>query len=161
LQTGDAVATFCYRDPRDMILSAMDHRERAARNGRTVFEQFTSVADSLEQATYWCRMSCTWVESQLAELFQYVDTVSNPGRQIQRLADFLNIEVSNEEIEHIMAREDRQKSVGWCEFNKGDLSRYKQEMQPEEIALCNERLGPYIRQLGFATQEQEPTEHAA
>lgn len=157
LKQGDAKATFCFRDPRDMILSAMDHRQRAEKTGRTVFEHFTSVADSLDQATYWCRMSCTWVESGLAELFRYVDTVANPIGQIHRLADYFNIELVDEQIHAIMAKENSQKTVGWCEFNKGDLSRYKNEMQPEEIKLCNEHLGDFIRRLGFHLESPEST----
>ena len=113
LNGGDALATFCYRDPRDMILSAMDHRERASKDGRTVFEHFTSVENSLEQATYWCRMSCTWVQSGLAELFQYVDTVSNPVGQIHRIAEYFNIPIADQQIETIMQRENSQrKSAG-------------------------------------------------
>ena len=42
LQQGGAMVTFCYRDPRDMILSAMDHRRRAAKEGREVFQDFTT-----------------------------------------------------------------------------------------------------------------------
>ena len=154
LQAG-AMVTFCYRDPRDMILSAMDHRERAAKQGRTVFEQFTTVKNSLREAEFWCRMSCTWVESGLAKLFLYTDTVSNPVGQIKRLADYLNVDVTDQQIESIFAAEDRNKSVGWCEFNKGDLTRYKTEMQPFEIELCNQYLGKYIRQLGFEVEERE------
>lgn len=155
LEHGDAMATFCYRDPRDMILSAMDHRIRAAKQGREVFEKFTSVKDSLDEASYWCRMSCAWVESQLAEMFQYVDTVSRPIWQMKRLGDFFNIEVSDELIENVLAAENKNKSEGWCEFNKGDLSRYHKEMKPHEIELCNQHLGAYIRQLGFEIDEPE------
>ena len=94
LESGDAMATFCFRDPRDMILSAMDHRVRAAKAGREVFEKFTTVKDSLDEATYWCRMSCAWYESQLAELFQYVDTVARPIWQMRRIGEFFNVDVS-------------------------------------------------------------------
>ena len=153
LESGDAVATFCYRDPRDMILSAMDHRVRAAKEGREVFEKFTTVKESLDEASYWCRMSCTWYESQLAELFQYVDTVSRPIWQMRRLGKFLNFDVSDELIEQVQADESKHKSVGWCEFNKGDLSRYHNEMQSHEIELCNQYLGKFIRQLGFEIDE--------
>lgn len=150
LESGDAMATFCYRDPRDMILSAMDHRVRAAKQGRDVFGKFTTVKDSLDEAVYWCRMSCTWHESRLAELFQYVDTVARPIWQMRRLAEFFNVDASDALIEEVQAVECRQKSVGWCEFNKGDLSRYTTEMNSHEIKICNQYLGKYIRQLGFS-----------
>ena len=152
LEQGDAVATFCYRDPRDMILSAIDHRKRAAENGRQVFENFTTVEESIEHSKYWCRLACRWVESDLAKLFQYVETVSNPIGQIRRLADYFNLEVNDELINKITRKEENQKKVGWCEFNRGDLSRYQHEMLPHEIERCNLELGKFIRRLGFEVE---------
>ena len=61
----------------------------------------------------------------------------------------------DELIGEVQAAESKQKSVGWCEFNKGDLSRYQTEMQPHEIELCNQYLGKFIRQLGFDISEPE------
>ena len=141
---------FSYRDPRDMILSAIDHHRRSVEtSNRQVFREFTKVKDSIEPAKWWCEMACEWVDSQLPLPLTYSEIVARPAAQIKRVAEFLGVETTAEFIDSLIAKENESRATGKNEFNKGDLVRYKNEMTPEEIFMCDRELGKYILGLGY------------
>ncbi len=152
IESGTIIATFCFRDPRDMILSAMDHRIRALNDGKNAFSNFTSVSASIPETITWSDMACTWVESDLALPLQYGDTVADPAGQIRRIANFLNIEPDEHLVKCLLELEKKSRKYGRCEFNRGNLSRFSEEMTLDEIALCNDQLGDWIKRLGFDCQ---------
>ncbi len=151
IESGEILSTFCYRDPRDMILSAMEHRVRALKAGENLFSEFTSVDASLDIAEYLSRTACDWLESTLVPTFPYVQIVRQPELQIERLARYLNIDFFKQQILETLRRERERRRTGWYEFNGAHLARYRNEMTPVEIQRCDERLGDCIRRLGFDT----------
>ena len=141
---------FSYRDPRDMILSAIDHNERCVSSGRPrVFKEFTNVQNSIRPAVWWCKMTCEWVESGLPLLIKYDEIVRWPGQQIAKVAKLVDVEASPGTIASLLALEKKNRAVGKHEFNQARLVRYPTEMTLGEIQSCNHRLGKYIRQLGY------------
>lgn len=152
IESGKVLATFCFRDPRDVILSAMDHRIRALNEGRHAFSNFTSVCASIPETITWSEMACSWVESGLALPLQYTDTVCDPAGQIRRIANFLDIKPDEHLIKCLLELERKSRGYGRCEFNRGNLSRFSEEMTLDEIALCNDQLGDWIKRLGFHCQ---------
>lgn len=141
---------FSYRDPRDMILSAIDHNERCVATGLPhVFKEFTNVRDSIRPAVWWCKMTCQWVESGLPLLIKYDEIVRWPGQQISKVAKLLEVEASPDEIAALLAQEKKNRAVGKNEFNQANLLRYPTEMMLQEIQACNQRLGDYIKRLGY------------
>ncbi len=146
-------ATFCFRDPRDMILSAIDHYRQTKAAGKPQFNQFTSVIDSLDVAAkWWCHLSCEWVESGLACLLRYEDIVIDPLNQVMRVRDHLGLTVDDAVIHAMLAREQFIRKVGINCFNRGELIRYPKEMSLSELKACNQVLGDYIARLGYPVQ---------
>lgn len=158
INRGDIVATFAYRDPRDMILSAIDHYYRRKMEGFIEFEGFSNVIDSMDVASWWCELSCRWVESGLATLFRYEETVSQPLTTIKRIRDAVGVDVDDASIEAIVRDDEEDKQLGRNQFNKGVVTRFRNEMTPQEIQCCNRELGHYIQRLGY---EIEPVRDQA
>jgi hypothetical protein len=152
LKRGDAKATFCHRDPRDVILAGIDHRTRFLQKGKSTFEEFTSVQCALEETRQWCRMTCRWVDSGLACVFRYTDVVAEPKQQLARLADYLQVPAKDEVLQRIVDDEQKRRARGRNQFNRGALTRYHAEMDPRDICHCERRLGRYMRRLGYPTE---------
>ncbi len=149
IEQGIVKVTFCFRDPRDMILSAIDHRRRSENDGKPVFTEFTTVLESLDTARWWCQMACDWIQSELPLLFRYDSIVKRPGHQIRRIGDYLELFVEDEVIDQILTSEQQSRRIGNNEFNRGQLVRYPLEMTRTETEACNRELGDLIERLGF------------
>ena len=149
IEQGKVKVTFCFRDPRDMILSAIDHRRRSENDEKPVFTEFTTVLESLDTARWWCQMACDWIQSELPLLFRYDSIVKRPGDQIRRLGDYLELFVEDEIIDQILTSEQQSRRIGNNEFNRGQLVRYPLEMTRTETEACNRELGDLIERLGF------------
>jgi hypothetical protein len=155
LERGEMKATFSHRDPRDMILASMDHHARSREKGEPVLEQYTSVQGGVAETRRWCRMACKWVESDLACVFRYADLVKTPEQQLVRLCSHLHIPANRTTIRQVLQAERGQRARGRNQFNKGLPTRYVAEMNPAEIALCNRKLGRYMRRLGYPVEHRD------
>ena len=155
LKEGVIKATFGHRDPRDVILSAMDHRLRSLRQGKSMFSAFTSVADSIEtiKTSWWRSIIRDWHNSGLVCVFRYVDLITHPKQELRRLYKYLGMAVDDRAIDKIIEREQRMRKPGRNQFNQGKLFRYQQEMTPREIELCNAQLGELIKGLGYSVHD--------
>lgn len=156
---GTVKATFSHRDPRDVILSAIDHRNRTLKQGAKVaFYHFSSVRAGLPTALEWCDISADWVESGLPVLlFRYTDLVSNLEPEVRRLCAHLELDYDPTLIEKIRSEEKGTRKILRSQLNTGALSRYKDEMSPGDILLCNRKLGPFIRRLGYELEATPST----
>jgi hypothetical protein len=167
LREGTIKATFNHRDPRDVILSAMDHRVRTQQSETPQFREHTSVAGSLNETRFWCRIACQWVPSGLACVFRYCDLVAEPLRELRRLRNYLGLSLDDAFLARVVEQEQCERRWGRLEFNQGALCRYPSEMSADDISLCNRELGTYIVALGYelppptAAGHQEPGRQAA
>ena len=146
LRSGRIKMTFTHRDPRDTILSGMDH---CARSKGKAFPEYTSVANALEKARWSAQMARNWISSGLPHVVRYTDLVSNPVSELTRLASYLGFDIATEVIEGIVARERAARRYGRHQFNRGELNRYQKEMSEEDKALCRKRLGSLLDALGY------------
>ncbi len=156
LESGRIRMTFIHRDPRDMILSAMDHCLQTRGTEDASLQEFTSVRDSIASARGWAAMACGWVGSGLARVVLYTDLVSGPARELARLADYLGIPAEPDVVNGLIKEEIARRRRGWNRFNRGELIRYNREMSQEDQALCNRELGELITKLGYQLQAPPP-----
>lgn len=144
-----AKAIYSMRDPRDILLSLIDHGALNKSRGGGVFDEHTTVANTLPKVMEICVCAYTWSQSDLPCIFQYRDLVSQPHAEIVRLAKFLGIDADQKVVEAIVEKERRTREKGKDCFNTGLLTRFKDEMSPDEIKRCNDTLGFYIKELGY------------
>ena len=152
IREGKILATYAHRDPRDVILSAIDHRDRDIKSGGHVwFSQFSSVEASIPSIRGWCLKAEPWITHPQVHNILYRDTVGDPRQQIQRLAEKLKVEISNKQVDAILSVEANRKSdkANWMQFNQAKLTRYQTEMTPAQIELCNREIGLWIEKFGY------------
>ena len=156
IREGQIIATFTHRDPRDVILSAIDCHDREVKSGGQMrFPMFSSFEASVAAMSRHCIKADPWIAHPQVHKFRYTDTVSDSRQQIQNLARTLKVEVTDELVDDIMRVESEQKSnnTNWMEFNQAKLTRYPSEMSQAQIEVCNRELGPWIEKFGYSTEE--------
>lgn len=158
MKRGKIKATYIYRDPRDVVLSAYEHgvRERAAGLRWRNFAKLRTV----DLAILWVLLrqlpryrSWSGEDPEKVHLARYEDLVRDPQTQLRRLADFLGISVSDDMIETIIGRYDRdRRDVGGrssLHFHVGRIGRFREQLTEQQIARCNRLFGSALADMGY------------
>ena len=151
LDEGALKVTFGHRDPRDMILSAIDHQNRTKDSRTPVFSQCRSIPSSIPYASHWSQISREWVSNKRAHIFRYADLVRDPEVELHRLCEYLETKVPDRDIHRIIDEEKKSRTYGRNQFNRGITSRFRSEMSQEDIDFCNTQLFSEILGLGYKT----------
>lgn len=148
---GLAKATFCYRDPRDIILSAIDHGERT-RTGldpSNACKNMVTVKDSLPIVKPWTSNWYKWKEFGKVFFIRYEDLMENKISYLQQMSDYFNLKLKKEQIEEIYLKHEKIKKTAW-NFNKGTTERYKSEMNSSDLLLCNQELKNILEDMNYS-----------
>ena len=152
----DIVKVTCiYRDPRDVLLSAMDHGKRILNSGENhSFASCSTVDNTIPQVTSWLEKSLTkWMTLKKVLLVKYEDLMAYPIQELDRLADFLRIDISNIILEKIFLKYNEEnldeKNKDYLHFNKGLTGRFAYILTQAEIATCNQHFAKYLELLGY------------
>ena len=151
-------ASYIYRDPRDVVISAFEHGEKIRASGQIFsFGKLDSVEASILRVRKllkiwdeWERCSHMFVNNML--LVKYEDLVTNPLKELRRLADFLGIDVSPKillEIEKRYIVDSARVDLKGLHFNKGVTGRFRHLMNQKEQYLCREHFGSYLQKMGY------------
>lgn len=153
---GIAKTTYIYRDPRDVVLSALDHGKRVRNAGQA---NVLAALQNVEDAVHYVRPLLddweAWTRTRQALMIRYEDLVDDAGGVLDLLAGFLQLDVSEADRRAVVARyaSKNQNTVVQqrTHFNKGVTERFRSQMSPEELALCQNQFGPYLQRMGYAT----------
>ncbi len=140
---------YSIRDPRDILLSLIDHAIRSKRNGETFFSDIDNFDSALSIVKDWCKTAIKWFNSPSCEIFRYEDLILKTKESVCHLAEFLNIPYNSNLIQKIISEEKSQREYGKNQFNKGLVIRYLDEMDSCNIEKCNNELGDFIITLGY------------
>jgi hypothetical protein len=164
---GHLKATYIFRDLRDAVLSCLDRgrvmRETGDLKGRHFLigpQKSFAKYHTVQGAIRWVQWRLlpvwrAWTEMDGVLVTRYEDVHADTHRELRRLAVFLDLDVSDEQIESIVARYHRDrvsKDQGHTRlhFNKGIVGRYESVMSSEQRELCRKRLGRYLEKMGYA-----------
>jgi hypothetical protein len=144
------IVTFIHRDPRDILLSIIDHGRRSKSTiSSRFFAQFQSIEQTIPFVIHQCKIALEWIEFGNAMIFRYQDLVSSPHSEILRFCESINLEVSKNTIDKVVETYTSSPVTGVRQYNTGKLLRYKEEMTLKEIEYCNQFLSYYIQKLGY------------
>ena len=152
LQQGRISMVCSYRDPRDVILSAIDHCRRTQTSERPAFQDCVDVKAAIPFAKWAAAMTCRWLDNNLILPVSYEDLVSEPAKAIKTVAEHAGIDCPESTCLEIILTEQKARKYGKDQFNTGKTSRYKSEMSHSEIALCNRELEGFISRLGYSPE---------
>lgn len=147
--------TYIYRDPRDVLLSALDHGKKIRNKGEThTFAYCSSIEITIPKVKSWLdKITMKWIRLKKVSLFKYEDLISNPISQLKRLADFLELDDKKIDFERILARYDRNNldstMKGHLHFNVGNAGRFKTALEEKDLNLCNQQFSRYLEKMGY------------
>lgn len=158
IDSGRAKATYIFRDPRDVLLSALNHgvRERAA--GRWPIRGFARLTN-IERALRWFERRVypvyrEWSRKEEVLLVRYEDLVSSPVATMQRVAAHVGLNRDVGVITTIVERY-AAASVKTPEIRKalhlsdGPKGKKIESFSPDERAMLDQRLGPILGSMSY------------
>jgi len=144
------------RDPRDVVLSLLDHATRLREAGTpNSIASIESFEESLSYTKHLLDSQTVWLTSPHVCTVQYESLIMDPLKQMERVAEFLGLDPSTETLKAIVNRYvgSGNKNVvdaHRMHFNKGRADRYQEEMSEDELNRCNQALGPWLTKLGYS-----------
>jgi hypothetical protein len=156
LRMGAAAATYIYRDPRDVVLSALDHGRRARVEApQNVLARLHTVEDAARYVRTLLDEVDAWTRRSDVLLVRYEDLQADPAAEVRRLAAHLRLEVDDGTAAALVGRYDRgalsEQERRHLHFNKGVSGRFAEEMSAADRAVCDRLLGRHLARLGYAS----------
>ncbi|WNJ16399.1 sulfotransferase domain-containing protein [Pontibacter sp. G13] len=149
IRLGLAKVTFIYRDPRDVMLSARDHARRTADSDFPQFQQYLDFEAGIKHLKMIIKRAIWWIKLDRALNLEYVKLLADPVTQLKKVNEYFGWNLQEEDLEKIVQNESKGRSSGKSNFNQGKISRYQEEMTPDQVAHFNEIFAPELELMGF------------
>lgn len=144
---------YSYRDPRDVILSAVDHGKRLLSEGRTdTFGQIASFSKAALAAKKWTKVWKRYHRLTNVLELRYEDAVDNPRGMFVEIEEFLGVQVPEcvrDEILWRFSKGNRNAETKGLHFNKATIHRYAREMTEEQKKACERLFGQQLTAMGY------------
>lgn len=148
--------TYIYRDPRDVLLSAMDHGRKLRAEGKThTFAQCHSVDDTIPRVLVWLKETSAWLRIPTTLNLKYEELVAEPVAVMKRLSAFMNINPVRRgiDLDAVFSRYDVHGSADaqrlGLHWNKGIAGRYREALSQEDLEKCNRAFRKYLEMLDY------------
>mgnify|MGYP001097424608 CR=1 FL=1 len=141
IQNGQAIAHACYRDPRDMALSMLDHGVRARANGKPAFAEIETLEDAKSGIRNQTDSLTAWLRLPNVLPMDFEDTAFDMQTTAQRILNQLDITGDPEKI--VTAVLDGR----FTQFNKGISQRHKTEMSQQDDHKFASEFSPFLTHL--------------
>ena len=149
-------ATYIFRDPRDVALSAFDHGEKIRAQGQQhTFGSLKTVNDAVYFAGSLLSVWDAWQDTGQVFMIRYEDLIADTAGQLLGLADYLGLNPSAGMIDQIVSRyhprsvkPDAHKT-DYLHFNVGQAGRWKMLLGQKEADRCKEIFGDRLRRMGY------------
>jgi hypothetical protein len=144
--------TYIYRDPRDAMLSAYDYGQRALQKGHpNAFSHLTDFQKSLDFILEYVHIWEKWMKEKDVLIARYEDLLTSYDSEVARLVSFLKLDPGNPDVQKVIDsyRPGAAEGQQGLHFYKGKIGRFRQAYSPEEQAIMNETLRPYLQQMGY------------
>jgi hypothetical protein len=155
IEEGIIKVTCIFRDPRDVVLSAVDHGEKIRNQGQShTFASCTSVENTIPLVESWLENSIMkWLELENVLLTKYENLVVKPVEELERLAAFLGIEAKGIDLEALYAGyrhkelDDFQKD--YLHFNVGIPGRFRSVLEEKDLNRCTAEFSQYLEKMEY------------
>jgi hypothetical protein len=155
LSRGIMKATYIYRDPRDVAISAFEHGQKIRNMGEN--HSFAKLQTMESAILYTSNLLITWdkwMECRHVLKVRYEDVLADPVSELKRLSEFLSLDVSTIDIPAIVAKYHNDQLdctlAGALHFNKGIAGRFNDVMSDRERSLCNKHFGSFLGRMGYS-----------
>ena len=147
---------YCYRDPRDVLLSAVDHGKRIIeQGGNHTFAKMVDFEKASKKIKPWLRIWKRYNDMKGVLMVRYEDMMEKPIENTKKIADFLKISVTDVQIENIIWKFSRDNPDGertGMHFNIAKIHRYKTEITESQKIKCREEYSDYLQAMGYEAE---------
>jgi hypothetical protein len=152
IKTGAVRATFNLRDPRDIVVSALDHGARQRESNidgglaglTTVDEAIDFVAGHL--LPVWE----AWAATPAVLLVRYEELVADPVAEVLRLAERCGVHAEHADAQNVVDKVSADRSGSDAlHFNRGTAGRHAEVMSRAELERCNRAFGARLTAMGY------------
>jgi len=144
---------YCYRDPRDVLLSAVDHGNQILNNSENhTFAKMVDFDKALKSVKSWLEIWKAYTEMPGVLTVKYEEMMQDPVSVAKKIEDFLDISIAPETRQDILWKYSKDNSEGdrkGMHFNKAKTSRYKTDMTEEQRSLCKEVFNNFLLTMGY------------
>ncbi len=142
--------TLTYRDPRDMILSMIDHgkRTREGNDPSGSFADCTNVIDLIPRTLKMVENLDLWTRKRFVRSVRYESLMADTHNTLKEVVSFLGWKVEDSIIEDIINERDKIKHRS-LNFNKGTTQRWKTELDDSEKEVCKLAFNQHLIKLGY------------
>jgi len=144
---------YIYRDPRDVLLSAIDHGKRILAEGDNhTFAEMVEFDDALANVKTWIEIFKAYHKNKRVMSIKYEDLMVKPNEVVRGICDHLKISVTEEEISEILYKYNKDNpnaQMKALHFNKAKINRHTEELTEEKRLIFKQQLGNEIELMGY------------
>lgn len=143
-----------YRDLRDVLVSAQDHGRKIVAGGEHhTFAKIIEFDKALVSVRKWAETYYSYRNNQATLLVKYEDLINEPMKQLARINDYLNTNVSVEKQQEILNKYDfsrKDADLKGMHFNKAKIGRFREVLAEAEIIRMNQDLSKVLQDMGYS-----------
>lgn len=125
IQSGEAIAHACYRDPRDMALSMLDHAQISRETGGEEFAELATMEQAFNNIRSQHDSLTAWLRLPNVMPLYFEDIAFDTVETARRILRQLNLKLDPEVLADVV------QTQRFTQKNKGVPLRYPQEMEPQ------------------------------
>ncbi len=143
--------TMTYRDPRDIILSLIDHgkRTRKGQDPSGAYKQCFNITDTIPHVVKLMEQLQIWQSKEYLHCIKYEDMMSDPFTVLKDMIRFFGWKLNDDSLKEIIKLSEKTKTTSH-NFNKGTTERWKTEMNQVEKKSCLESFKPHLNRLNYS-----------
>ena len=138
IQSGEAIAHACYRDPRDMALSMLDHAQQSRETGGAEFSELTSLEQTFTNIRHQHDSLTAWLRLPGVMPLYFEDIAFDTVNTARRILDQLKLKLDPGVLADVV------KTQRFTQKNKALRQRYPKEMDPSLSAAIAKEFAPLI-----------------
>ncbi len=144
---------YCYRDPRDVLLSAIEFGKKILDSGENhTFAKMVDFDKALNIVKYWLRDWQAYASMPKVLTVKYEEMMQDPVLVTKKIEDYLNLSVDTEKRQAILWKFSKDNPDGernGMHFNKAEIFRYKTDLSEEQQARCNNEFRRYLLAMDY------------
>jgi hypothetical protein len=156
MSLGIVKATYIYRDPRDVVISAFEHGQRIRDKGEShTFAEWNSIEASIFNVKSLLTTWDEWMGCSQVLTVRYEDLWADPVHELERLVGFLSFDdhTSSKDLVRIASTYQQDQldasQMSYLHFNKGAIGRFREVMSQRELDLCMKHFASYLQKMGY------------
>jgi len=141
IQSGEAIAHACYRDPRDMALSMLDHAQKSRETGGEEFAELTSLAQTFTNIRSQHDSLTAWLRLPNVMPLYFEDIAFNTVKTARRILKQLNLKLDPEVLADVV------QTQRFTQKNKALRTRHAEELGADISAEIAAEFAPLFERF--------------